>query len=66
VPGLAFGLGTWLSAPWFILYLFSSFREYSAEGQIIALALPLALLAGLASWIWRERSASALARIQAA
>jgi len=66
VPGLAYSLGTWLSAPWFILGLFDSDWAFSAEGRIIALALPLALVASLAGWLWRERSALALTRAQAA
>ena len=66
VPGLAYGLGTWLSAPWFVFELFSTMWQYSAEGRIIAFALPLALGASFVGWWWRERSASALARAQAA
>lgn len=66
MPGLAYGLGTWLSAPWFVLEFFSTDSASSAEGRIIALALPLALLASFVGWLWRERSASALARTQAA
>ena len=62
VPGLAYGLGTWFSAPWFVLELFSTILNYSAEGRIIALALPLALVASLAGWVSRERSASVLSR----
>jgi hypothetical protein len=56
----------WLSAPWFVLELFSNILNYSAEGWVLALALPLALAASLVGWLWRERSASALARLQAA
>ncbi len=66
VPGLVYGLGTWLSAPWFVVELFSNILEYSAEGRILALALPLALVASFVGWLWRERSASALSRAVAA
>ena len=66
VPGLAYGLGTWLSVPWFVLELVSSDWAFSAEGRIIALALPLALVASRAGWLWRERSVSGLAWAQAA
>lgn len=66
MPGLAYGLGTWLSAPWFVLEFFSTDWVSSAEARIIALALPLALMASFVGWLWRQRSASALARTQAA
>jgi hypothetical protein len=69
VPGLAYGLGAWLSAPWFIWEVAHSdwgFSAYSAEGRIIALALPLALVASCAGWFWRKWSASALSRVVAA
>jgi hypothetical protein len=65
VPGLAYGLGTWLSAPWFVFELFLNdwgMSQYSAEGRILALALPLALVASYAGWLRRERSALALSR----
>jgi hypothetical protein len=65
VPGLAYGMGTWLSAPWFVFELFSimwGMWQYSAEARIIALALPLALVASFAGRCWRERSALALSR----
>lgn len=58
-PGLAYGLGAWLSAPWFVIGLISADWAFSAEGRIIALALPLALLASFAGWSGRQRSASA-------
>ena len=66
VPGLVYGLGTWLSVPWFVLELLSTDWAFSAEGRIIALALPLALAASFAGWRWRAWSASAVARAQAA
>ena len=66
VPGLAYGLGTWLSAPWFVFELVNNMVNFSAEGWIIALALPLALAAGFVGWLWRERSAVALDRAQMA
>jgi hypothetical protein len=58
-PGLAFGLGTWLSMPWFILALpFFQFDTgdwaFAAEARIIFVALPLALLASFAGWLWRQ------------
>ena len=65
-PGLAYGLGAWLSAPWFAIALASSDWAFSAEGRIMSLALPLALLASFVGWRWRQWSASALGRALAA
>ena len=86
VPGLAYGLGTWLlavSAVFVLTVRFMAVRSAaggmmsSYSGMIIpylgtsyagisALALSLALVASLAGWLWREQSASALGRAQAA
>jgi hypothetical protein len=62
MPGLAYGLGTWLSAPWFALEVVrTSDWAFSAEGRILALALPLALVASYAGWRRQPRSASTVA-----
>ena len=65
-PGLAYGLGTWISAPWFILEVILADWGFSAEGRIIALALPLSLAAAFLGWRWRALSASTSARALAA
>ncbi len=56
-PGLAYGLGTWLSMPWGLLYWFlwnSGDWAFQAESAIVLLALPLALVASLAGRAWRR------------
>ncbi|HEX5570445.1 MAG TPA: hypothetical protein VFX31_03605, partial [Ktedonobacterales bacterium] len=57
-PGLAYGLGVWLSMPW-ALFLWAlpgaSDAGFRAEAGMVIAALPLALLASLAGCIWRER-----------
>lgn len=75
VPGLAYGLGTCLVV---IVELFNVtvynrmvlFRDPYVNripfAWISAASLTLALAASFAGWLWRERSASALARAQAA
>lgn len=56
-PGLAYGLGVWLSMPWG-LFLWAlpgaSDWGFQAEAGMIIAALPLALLAALAGCAWRE------------
>ncbi|MGH2485544.1 MAG: permease prefix domain 1-containing protein [Ktedonobacterales bacterium] len=54
-PGLAFGLGAWLAVPWFAFEFVSADWAWSAEGRIVALALPLALAASYAGWRWRRQ-----------
>lgn len=54
-PGIAYGLGAWLSVPWFALEAFSTDWAWSAEGRIIALGLPLASAASYGGWLWRRR-----------
>jgi hypothetical protein len=69
-PGLAYGLGTWLSAPWALLYPFlwnTGDWGFTAEAWMIFLALPLALLASLAGVAWQQwREQTVEARAQAA
>src|SRR5271166_3953386 len=55
MPGLAFGLGTWLAAPWFVIELFNTSNDAAVEGRIIAVALPLAIIASFFGWAWRQR-----------
>lgn len=57
-PGLAYGLGTWLSIPWGILYWFfwnTGDWAFQAESAIVLAALPLALAASRAGWLWRRQ-----------
>lgn len=65
-PGLAYGLGAWLSVPWFVLEVVSADWGWSAEGRIIALALPLSLVASYIGWRWRPRGGLAVAPATAA
>lgn len=57
-PGLAYGLGVWLSMPW-ALFLWAlpgaSDVGFRAEAGIVIAALPLAVLAALAGHLWQER-----------
>jgi hypothetical protein len=55
-PGLAYGLGTWLAAPWFVAYWFrfDSTWGLEAEARLILLAVPLALLASGAGALLRR------------
>lgn len=55
-PGLAYGLGTWLSVPWAVVYFFvwnTGDWGFVAEARLVLLALPLALLASAVGHIWR-------------
>jgi hypothetical protein len=68
-PALAYGVGAWLSAPWFVFFLFGSSIEWEAEARIIALALPVALVAAaLGALVGRRRRAqiAALAAMRVA
>lgn len=44
-PGLAYGLGTWIAAPWFVMLFFvpSWSFEFRDEAVLILLALPIAV-----------------------
>lgn len=56
-PGLAYGLGVWLSMPWaFFLWAMPGANDagFRAEAGMVIAALPLALLAALAGYAWRE------------
>jgi hypothetical protein len=55
-PGLAYGVGTWLAAPWFVAYWFRFDRNWGleAEARLILLAVPLALLASGAGALLRR------------
>lgn len=55
-PGLAYGLGTWLAVPWFAFFFFrfDNIWGVEAESRVVLLALPLALLAGGAGYLWRK------------
>jgi hypothetical protein len=57
-PGLAYGLGTWLAAPWFVAYWFRFDSNWAieAEARLILLAVPLALLASGAGALLRRRT----------
>lgn len=57
-PGLAYGLGVWLSMPWaFFLWAMPGANDagFRAEAGMVIAALPLALLAALAGRTWQER-----------
>ena len=87
VPGLAYGLGTWLPAvPELVFVTVTLMMKFADVGILLgpaawmplpyvlgtsyvgfsALALPLALVASFVGWLWRERSVSALGRVQTA
>lgn len=53
-PGLAYGLGAWLSAPWFVIELANVDWAWAAEGRTVAVALVLSVVASLAGWQWRQ------------
>jgi len=55
-PGLAYGLGSWLAIPWGVPYFFWGTGDWAfqAEAGIVLLALPLALAASRAGWLWRR------------
>jgi len=64
-PALAYGLGAWLSAPWFVPFafgaginIFSVGMEnwiWQDESRVIALALPVALIAASLGALWGRR-----------
>lgn len=56
-PGLSYGLGVWLLAPWaFFLWAMPGAGDwgFQAEAGMVIAALPLALLAALAGYAWQE------------
>jgi hypothetical protein len=56
-PGVAYGLGVWISMPWaFFLWAMPGAGDWAfqAEAGMVIAALPLALLAALAGYAWRE------------
>lgn len=57
-PGLAYGLGTWLSMPWIALPVAWQNPQdgFQAEARLIAAAVPLALLASALGWVWSSRA----------
>ncbi|HUY76723.1 MAG TPA: permease prefix domain 1-containing protein [Ktedonobacterales bacterium] len=74
-PALAYGLGAWLSAPWFVPFafgaginIFSVGMEnwiWQDEARVIALALPVALIAASLGALWGRRQRARAAAIGA-
>ncbi|MBF6591430.1 MAG: hypothetical protein IVW57_13010 [Ktedonobacterales bacterium] len=56
-PGLAYGLGAWLAIPWFILPVLDATPDWGwqAQAHMVLAALPLALLASGAGYLWQRR-----------
>jgi hypothetical protein len=77
VPGLAYALGTellvvlrlsllWELSPQVRILIQQNMNLLLPYAGLMAVSLPLALAASFLGWLWRERSAAALARAQAA
>lgn len=64
-PALAYGLGAWLSAPWFVPFAFGAGINilsvgmenwiWQDEARVIALALPVSLIAASLGALWGRR-----------
>jgi len=55
LPGMAYGLGGWLAVFWFPFFAFRfDGSGFAAEARLALLALPLAVLASWAGWLFRR------------